>query len=135
MKPGGQRTKGHAFERKVAKDLREIFPDAKRGFQTRGGGKEQADVINTGPFHIECKHKKNPDPLAAYCQAESDAIGTGREPVAIVKTNRREPVVVMRLGVVTDLLGASAGTVVTIDYQTFLAVLRREYRPEVVSAS
>lgn len=96
MKPGGARAKGHAFERWVAAQLREAAPgcDAKRGFQTRGGGKEEADVM-VPLLHIECKHGAKPNPRAALAQAENDC-PESKWPVAIVKDNRKEPFVVMR---------------------------------------
>lgn len=89
-----QRVKGHSFERKIAQLMRRWFPDAKRGYQTRGGGKEQADVINT-PYHIECKVGKKPNIKAAYLQAREDT--QGEPPIAITKWDREEPLVTMSL--------------------------------------
>lgn len=68
-KKGGAaaRRKGHGFERDVAKDLREIFPMAKRGLQAREGH-ECPDVVGCWPFWIECK-RGNSGPLAALRQA------------------------------------------------------------------
>lgn len=94
MRPGGSRAKGHNFERKVAADLREVMPgcDAKRGWQSRGGGKEEADV-EIPNVHVECKHGKKPNLRAAYEQAANDT--RGRIPVAVCKDNRRPPLVVI----------------------------------------
>jgi hypothetical protein len=86
------RTKGATFERQIAKDLRAIFPNAKRGLQARGGGAEVADVIGV-PFHVECKHGIQPSPRAALYQATRDT--DDLTPVAIVKDNRCDPFVVM----------------------------------------
>jgi hypothetical protein len=52
-----QRTKGHNFERLVAKMFRRWWPEARRGYQYRDGA-EAPDVVGT-PFWVECKnHKK-----------------------------------------------------------------------------
>lgn len=96
-----QRRKGHNFEREVARIMRRWFPEAKRGYQTRGGGKEQADVINT-PYHIECKVGKKPNIKAAYQQACEDT--QGEPPVAITKWDREEPLVTMSLGLFLNML-------------------------------
>src|SRR5690606_6910545 len=51
------RTKGASFEREVARQLRALWPGARRGIgQARSGG-ETPDVIQT-PFWIEAKHRK-----------------------------------------------------------------------------
>lgn len=56
MSGGGNRRKGHRFERHVAKLFRRWFPDAKRGYQYRGSDKD-CDVVGT-PFYVECKYAK-----------------------------------------------------------------------------
>lgn len=96
MTGAGSRRKGHAFERAVAKLFREIYGEGvKRGFQTRGGGAEEPDVVGT-PFHLECKVGKKHSPRAALAQAIRDA-KPGMIPVAIVKDDRKEPFVCLRL--------------------------------------
>lgn len=95
MRPGGARAKGIAFELAIAKDLRAIWPEAKRGLQARGGGEEVPDV-DVPIFHVECKHGILPNPRAALLQAIRDSEQNGKIPVAIVKDNRKKPIVVMR---------------------------------------
>lgn len=92
-----QRRKGHNFERHVAGLLRAEFPALKiaRGWQSRGGGKEEPDVVFPG-LHIECKRGKLPSPRKALAQALDDA-RDGALPVAVVKDDRKEAFVVMRL--------------------------------------
>lgn len=91
------RTKGHDFERKIAKELRELTGlPWKRGFQTRGGGEEEADVLCKGvAIHIECKKGKSPPLKGALLQAESDA-GQNDMAMAIVGFDREEPIVLLR---------------------------------------
>jgi hypothetical protein len=131
MKPGGQRTKGHTFERKIANDLKKFFPDAKRGFQTRGGGKEQADVIGT-PFHIEAKHHAKLNMMDAYYQAVADAISTKLIPVAVGKQNRGPIRVMLGLESLARLAGYEftadvEDPPVEIPYRMFLQYVEHRY--------
>lgn len=88
-----QRRKGRRVERELAEQLRRVFPDAKRGFQSRSG-RDQCDIEGT-PYWIEAKGGKCPNPRAAMRQAIEAT--DGRVPVVIVKDDRCEPFVVMRL--------------------------------------
>jgi hypothetical protein len=89
-----QRRKGHDFERWVARRLRETLPgcEAKRGYQSRGGGAEAADVVSTLPYHIECKRGRKPLVRAALEQAMGDA-KPGMLPMAVIKDDRGKPFV------------------------------------------
>ncbi len=86
------RRKGHNFEREIARELREIFPKARRGLQYQDG-QQCADVEGT-PFHIECKRGVKPNPRAALEQALNDA-QPGRVPLVIIKDDRKEPFMLM----------------------------------------
>ena len=91
------RRKGHDWERVVARRLRDVLGvEARRGLQYRDGA-EAPDIIIEGlPLHIECKAGKRPPILAALEQAERDA-AEGAIPVVVVKADKREPTVTMRL--------------------------------------
>lgn len=98
------RTKGHNYEREIARLFREILPDcdAKRGFQTRDGGKCEADVVIPGAdeLHVECKRGKK----VGYRSALKQAVSDSRErrallPVVIAKDDHCEPVAHMPLEV------------------------------------
>lgn len=89
-----QRTKGHSWERELARQMRELFPDARRGMQSRDGS-DAPDVEGT-PFHVEAKVGKLPNPRAALYQAIRDSRGR-RPAVAVVKDDRCTPFVVMTL--------------------------------------
>lgn len=88
-----QRMKGKRVERAIADLVRRVFPDAKRGWQSRSG-RDACDIEST-PYWIECKGGKCPNPRAALKQAIADT--DGRTPVVIVKDDRCEPFVVLRL--------------------------------------
>jgi len=89
------RRKGASFERLIAKRLKEVFPDARRGFQFRTG-RETSDITNP-VFHIECKHQKRCNIKAALEQAARDSKGTGKIPVAITRDDRKPILVTMLL--------------------------------------
>jgi len=84
------RNKGAAGEREVCKILREHGYEAKRGWQSRGGGKEEPDVVTTLPgFHLEIKRTERTNIWAAMRQAESDC---GEDTMPLVVTRKsREP--------------------------------------------
>lgn len=54
------RTKGHAYERRVSKELRKFFPKA---VTARAGARFEdskgIDIINTGDFNIQTKAREN----------------------------------------------------------------------------
>jgi hypothetical protein len=88
------RVKGRAYEQDVARKLRPIYPEARRGLQFQDGS-TAPDVI-AGPWHIECKKRKaRPNPLAALEQAERDC-DPKRVPVAVCKQDRARATVTMR---------------------------------------
>lgn len=89
-----QRTKGHNFERWVAKIFRPLFPATKRGYQARDGTKAAPDVDGT-PWYIECKVGAHPNIRAAVLQAKA---GTDGRPVLVVtRRDHEEPLSTMIL--------------------------------------
>jgi len=94
------RTKGHTFEREVAKVMRVSFPDAERGLQYRDPS--SCDVEGT-PFRIECKRQKvitAGDVKRAINQCHGDAYEweDERPCIVITREDRGEPYVHMKLG-------------------------------------
>jgi len=54
------RTKGHAYERLITRELKGYFPEAitaRNG--ARGADQAGIDVINTGMFNTQCKARQN----------------------------------------------------------------------------
>lgn len=96
-----QRRKGHDYEREIARQLREIFPTARRGLQYQDGI-GCPDVAGT-PFHVECKRGAKPNPRAALKQAIDDA-DKGMIPLCVIKDDRCEPFAVMRWSDLMDFI-------------------------------
>jgi len=99
-----QRTKGHNFERWVARELRAIYgADVCRGLQSFSG-KAAPDVNGVPDMWIECKVGARPNIRAALLQAEQAT--DGRTPVAICKFDRDPsgPIVSMRWDAWADML-------------------------------
>lgn len=93
------RTKGHNFERWVARAFQVVYPEARRGLQYRDP--RECDVEGT-PFRIECKRLAKvamADINAAIFQVvrDGEAHDDDRIPVVIVKADRREPGVYLTL--------------------------------------
>ena len=93
------RTKGHDFERAVARTLRANFPEARRGLQYKDP--RECDVEGT-PFRIECKRLKDVahrNILAALMQAKGDGErwDDPRPCIAITKADNREALVHMTM--------------------------------------
>jgi len=78
------RRKGQNFERLIANSLKDLWPEAKRGLQSRGGTKEAPDVDGC-PFFVECKIGLNTKPKDAIEQARNAS--DGRTPIAITRDN------------------------------------------------
>ena len=91
------RTKGHDFERWVARGVKAIYPEARRGLQYRDP--RECDVEGT-PFRIECKRLAKvaaADIMAAIMQSKRDGEehNDDRLQVVVTKADRREPLVHM----------------------------------------
>jgi len=103
------RAKGQRWERAVVHMFREAMPDEviKRGFQSRSGGSEEADV-ECPIYHIEAKHQQAVNIWASMRQARDDAAarGLGKVPVVVAKRDARydEPIAVLRLEDFLDLV-------------------------------
>lgn len=98
-----QRRKGHDWEREVARLFREAMPGAevRRGLQYRDGS-ECPDVTAPG-WHIECKRGRKPSLRLALKQAIGDA-QKGLWRCAVVKDDREEPLAIMPLDDLLDLV-------------------------------
>jgi hypothetical protein len=114
MSGSRSRRKGAQAERDLAKRFAEAMPgaDCKRGIGQARRGSEVADC-EVPRFFVESKHGKRPNPRAALAQCieASEANGNGKTPIAVIRDDRKEPFVCMRLddflGFVSEWWGAT----------------------------
>jgi len=93
--PINSRQKGAAFERTLAKILRERGFDARRGQQFSGANGD-ADVVGLPGIHIEAKAVEKLNLYDAYEQSMRDS-REGEVPVVIHKKNRKTILITMSL--------------------------------------
>jgi len=119
------RAKGATFERKVAEIFREIYPEARRGYQRRSGS-DEPDVAGT-PWWIECKvGKGTPQVYRAWWQAMEAT--DGRACMVVSKQDRTEILVTLQLADLMALLQRAAGHLVTEEHAELDA--SPAFRPE-----
>lgn len=88
------RTKGHAFERWVAIQLRKVFPEAKRQLEYQISDCVGVDLANTGDYKIQCKREKKYSSVVAIEEVQICPIHGGI-PVLITKGDGKEPLAVL----------------------------------------
>lgn len=102
------RSKGQRGEREVAALLRARGIAAKRGYQSRGGGSEEPDVVCDLPNHrLEVKRQERLNIWAAFAQADDDCGPADDEtvPAVVFRRNRSPWMVCLRFADYLDLLG------------------------------
>lgn len=134
-----QRRKGRAFEQRIARKLRSIWPEATIRRASQADQAHQSDVyIDGGPpllswLWLECQDARKPTPEVKLAQAERD-IGTrvGRLPVVIWhKLNERDINVTTRLWVLDRLMGSvslAGQEVVTLAMDQFVQLVDKSAR-------
>ena len=97
----GRRAKGAAFEREVADALRRIWPDARRNLsQTRSAAQEGGDILDVGPYHVECKRgvATIQSAMRQACADSANATAAqGNIPVVVSRQDRGQTLVTMLL--------------------------------------
>jgi hypothetical protein len=77
------RRKGASNERRLVRQFREIFPEAKRGLQSQGARQVAVPDVDIPGWWVEAKVGKRPNVLGAWKQAQRDT--DGREALIITK--------------------------------------------------
>jgi len=105
MRGKSSRTKGHNYERELAKQFRDVMPgaDVKRGIQYRSGD-EVADV-ECPYFWIEAKRGKATNIKAALRQAEAACGDRPLVPIAVTRDDHDKAMVTMRLDDLFEFIG------------------------------
>lgn len=120
------RDKGRRFEQRIARILRERYPDVagtiRRTMQFRGGLQEGADVAFPGLW-FELQDAARPTPRAKLIQALRDSPPEAT-PVAVThKTGSRTVLVTLRLCDLRELTACDQHIPVTMDWDMFLVIL------------
>lgn len=98
------RNKGRAFEQELCRWFKSYGIGAKRGFQTRDGGSEQADVIlaplRLAHLHIEAKRPAKCSIYKYMEQAiedihQSEIVAGCKTPVVLLRADRKPALAVM----------------------------------------
>ena len=97
------RRKGHSFERQIANQLKEIYPNAARQLEYQEGF--GYDIANTGKLRIQCKSYANYAPISkifeAYksCNDDNQCI-----PMLVTKGNNMEVMAVVPFYFMKELI-------------------------------
>ena len=153
MKPGGQREKGKAFERKIARILRARWRHALVRRASQAERAHNPDVfVEDGPpalarLWLELQDSARPTPSAKLAQARRDVaadprryeIGAHRLPVAVThQLGSTQIFATMNLADVLDVLGLPTGGAqveageVTMSLDTLLRFVERGVTTQVV---
>lgn len=105
MSGKSSRTKGHSYEREIAKRLRDegLFPEAKRHLEMQMQEAKGYDLDNTPPFKIQLKRGKKYASITKIEEAARE-VSSDEAPVLITKGDRQRDVVVMYLDDWIDLV-------------------------------
>jgi len=89
------RTKGLAFERFIANELKIIFPEIRRQLEFQVQDAKGVDLQNSGVFKIQCKKYADYVSISTINEAQYNNL-LGEMPVLISAGTNKEPMVVMR---------------------------------------
>ena len=94
------RTKGHSYEREIAKKFRHLYPKSKRMLEYQLEDCNGVDVI-AGPFSIQCKRYKDYAPISKIeeIKAPSQQIHA-----LVTKGDRKEDIICLKLRDFLDIL-------------------------------
>ena len=88
------RTKGHSFERMIAKLLRPVFPNARRQLEYHQDDCNGVDIQNADPYLIQCKALKGYASINRLDEIKPDKL-MGDVPILITKADNKPIMVVM----------------------------------------
>lgn len=87
------RTKGHSFERAIARKFKSLFPEAMRKLEYNKEDIDGRDIKNTGKLAIQCKALKKYSPLTAI----EEITAKGYINMLVTKGDRKPPIVALYL--------------------------------------
>jgi len=87
------RTKGHSYERAIAKAFRDHgFPEAGRHLEYQTDEANGVDLKNTGPYLVQCKRGRAYAPITAIEEISGEGV-----PLLVTKADNKPDMVVMPL--------------------------------------
>lgn len=97
------RVKGHSFERKVAREFRELgFPNARRHLEYQAEEASHGqDISGTYPFLVQCKATKQYAPITAIHQIADQK---DQYKILVTKGDNLEPMAVMAWSDLKEIL-------------------------------
>lgn len=101
MRPSSAKDKGRRLQQRVARDIQAAFGLPERDVVSTSMGAGGADVklsaraFRVFPMAVECKNVAAFVGYTYWGQAAEHAKAAGGTPIAVVKANRREPLVVL----------------------------------------
>lgn len=100
--PINSKTKGAAYEREIAEELRQMGLKAERGVQYQGSP-DSPDIKTNTNLHIECKRTERFALYPSLSQAKKDC-GPDQIPVVIHRMNNKSSVLIVELHRLKDLV-------------------------------
>ena len=97
------RTKGHSFERLIARLLKSVFPECRRHLEYQDIEANGIDLVKTGPYLIQCKRGKKYASLIAIEEIQVCPI-EGGIPVLVTQGDFKEPLAALPLTDFIELL-------------------------------
>lgn len=101
------RTKGHDFEREVARRLRLVYPGARRHLEYQDGQAFGVDLAETGSLRVQCKKLAKYASVATIHEARFDPL-FGEIPVLVTAGDNEPPMAVVPFEDFVRLLASSA---------------------------
>jgi hypothetical protein len=99
----GARQKGLSFERKIANDLRVVFPNAARQLEFQKDCAKGIDLRETGRFKFQCKKLKAYAPITCLSEVVCDS-ALGDIAVLVTAGDNKPPVAVLSFEDFLELL-------------------------------
>ncbi len=90
------RTKGHSFERQIAKLLRVVWPGCRRHLEYHDEAANGVDLVNTGRYRVQCKRGRKYSNLLAIEEVQADEM-FGEIPVLITQGDHKRILVALPL--------------------------------------
>lgn len=98
------RSKGHNFERLVAKELQILWPEARRQLEYHKDDANGVDIQNTGDFRFQCKKMKKYARINAIKEIQCEEF-LGHIPVLVTAGDNEPPMAVLSFENLLDLIG------------------------------